>query len=64
MKHLNKDDKEFIAILLGIAFIIFGFYIAIFCTVRDHAPKKHYEMNCVHNYIKRPFNECYFKEVE
>jgi hypothetical protein len=65
MKYLNKDDKEFLAIIAGILFIAFGFGIAIFTTVRAHesTPKKYVE-ECKYNYIKYPLKECWYKEVE
>lgn len=66
MKYLNKDDKEFFAIIAGILFIAFGFGVVIFATVRTHeaAPQKHYEETCITNYVKYPLKECFYKEVE
>lgn len=65
MKYLNKEDKEFFAIIVGILFIIIGFSVAIFTTIRayDTTPKKYVE-ECKVNYIKYPLKECWYKEVE
>jgi hypothetical protein len=53
MKFLNEDDKEFFAIIGGILFIVIGFSVAIFTTIRAHdtTPKKYVE-ECMVNYIK------------
>lgn len=63
MKRLNEDDKEFIAIIGGILFIIFGLSVAIFTTIRPSAinTPKHYDLKCVTNYVKYPLEECEYK---
>lgn len=65
MKYLNKEDKEFLAIIAGILFIIIGFSVVIFTTIRAYGttPKKYVE-ECKVNYIKYPLKECWYKEVE
>lgn len=64
MKHLSEDDKEFIAIIGGILFIIFGFSVSIFTTIRPRATNnpKQYDLKCVTNYVKYPLEECEYKE--
>ena len=66
MKYLNKSDKEFFAIIGGIIFIALSFGVAILATVRTHeaAPQKHYDLDCVTNYVKAPLTECVYKEVK
>lgn len=66
MKFLNEDDKEFFAIIGGILFIVIGFSVAIFTTVRTHeaTPQKHYDLECLTNYVKYPLQECVYKEVK
>lgn len=66
MKSLNKEDKEFFAIIAGIIFIIIGFGVAIFTTIRPRTTTtpKHYDINCITNYVKYPLKECEYKEVK
>lgn len=66
MKYLNKPDKDFFVIIAGIIFIALSFGVAIFATVRTHeaAPQKHYDLNCVTNYVKAPLTECVYEEVK
>ena len=66
MKFLNKDDKEFFTIILVILIMIVSFGVCIFATIRTRntAPQKHYDLDCVTNYLKAPLTECTYKEVE
>lgn len=65
MKYLN-NDKIYYKILMWIIILIITGFVLIVATVHKHntTPPKQYDLECVTQYVKYPFEECIAKEAE
>ena len=68
MKHLSNDDKETLSVLaaFAVALTIILAMASLTTWIRPHTPStpKHYDTQCVTNYVKYPLKECIYKEAE
>ena len=68
MKHLSNDDKETLSVLaaFAVALTIIMAMASLTTWIRPHTPStpKHYDTQCVTNYVRYPLKECIYKEAE